>query len=160
MNKKIIEKNQILPILEKYRSQNRKIVFTNGCFDILHAGHVYYLRECKKAGQILVVGLNTDHSVQLNKGPLRPIVPLAERAEIIAALEMVDHVVPFDEKTPYELINTLKPDILIKGADYTLDTIVGKNEVIQWGGKVFTIPLVEGKSTRNIIQTILERFNE
>ncbi|MDX9702427.1 MAG: D-glycero-beta-D-manno-heptose 1-phosphate adenylyltransferase [Candidatus Auribacterota bacterium] len=158
MNGKIFNCSQLAPILEDKKRHGAVIVFTNGCFDLIHVGHISYLRQCKQHGDILVVGLNTDYSVQLNKGPLRPIVPLVERAEILAALEMVDYVVPFDEETPYTLITTLRPNILIKGADYTLDTIVGRNEVESWGGIVKTIELVQGKATRNIIQTIIERY--
>lgn len=158
MNDKIQQADQLRTVLKAKKEYGAVIVFTNGCFDILHLGHITYLRSCKAHGDILVVGLNTDRSVQLNKGPKRPIVPLEERAELLAALEIVDYVVPFDEKTPYELITTLKPDVLIKGSDYTLDTIVGRNEVESWGGTVKTIELVEGKSTRNIIATIIERY--
>lgn len=158
MNTKIKSKEVLIPILNRLKHSNKKIVFTNGCFDLIHIGHIYYLSECKKAGDILVVGLNSDSSVRTNKGDLRPVIPYDERAEILAALEMVDYVVPFDEKTPHNLIVSLKPDVLIKGGDYTLETIVGKDEVMSWGGTVYTIPLVEGKSTRNIIATILERF--
>jgi len=157
MNNKIKTKQEIIPELNALRSKGQKIVFTNGCFDILHIGHIRYLNECKKAADILVIGLNTDYSVKLNKGESRPIVPCEERAEILASLEMVDFVVPFNEKTPHDLIIALKPDVLIKGADYTLDTIVGKNEVLSWGGSVYTIPLIEGKSTKNIIRTILDK---
>jgi len=154
---KIKNKQEIIPVLDSIKSSGKTVVFTNGCFDILHIGHIRYLNECKKAGDILVIGLNTDYSVRLNKGDSRPIIPFDERAEILASLEMVDFVVPFNEKTPHDLIISLKPNILIKGADYTLDTIVGKDEVLSWGGSVYTIPLVDGKSTRNIIQTILDK---
>ncbi len=158
MNDKIQNANELVPILSERQKHGDTIVFTNGCFDLLHVGHITYLRQCRQHGDALVIGLNTDHSVQLNKGPLRPIVPLEERAELLAALEMVDYIVPFNEKTPYELITTLRPNILIKGADYTLNTIVGRDEVESWGGMVKTVELVEGKSTKNIVETIIERY--
>ena len=148
------------PILKQIHLDGKKVVFTNGCFDLLHVGHLRYLRECKKAGDYLLIGINTDESIKANKGELRPIIPLDERCELLAALEMVDFVVPFNEKTPRNIINTLKPDVLVKGADYSLDNIVGKDEVLSWGGSVFTVPLVEGKSTKNIIRKIVDLYNE
>lgn len=155
---KIKSPQELLSILDDYREKGSKIVFTNGCFDLIHIGHIRYLTECKKAGDILVIGLNTDESVKLNKGNLRPIIPYDERAEILANLEIVDFVVPFEEKTPLELIKFLKPDLLIKGGDYAVDSIVGSKEVKANGGSVYTIPLIEGKSSRNIIKTILDNF--
>lgn len=160
MSKKIIQREALAPILQSFRKTNKKIVFTNGCFDLLHIGHIRYLNECKQHGDILVVGLNTDDSVRQIKGDTRPILPLDERAELLAALETVDFVVPFPETIPLPTIITLKPDVLIKGADYTLDTIVGRDEVISWGGCVETVPLVEGQSTSNIIDRIVERFGK
>jgi len=155
---KIKSPQELLSTLDDYREKGSKIVFTNGCFDLIHIGHIRYLTECKKAGDILVIGLNTDESVKLNKGTLRPIVPYDERAEILANLEIVDYVVPFEEKTPLELIKFLKPDLLIKGGDYAVDSIVGSKEVKANGGDVYTIPLIEGKASRNIIKTILDKF--
>ncbi|RJP60255.1 MAG: D-glycero-beta-D-manno-heptose 1-phosphate adenylyltransferase [Candidatus Auribacter fodinae] len=160
IDKIISDRNELAEILAELKSNNKKIVFTNGCFDLIHVGHIRYLQECKKNGDLLVVGINTDHSVRINKGDTRPVLPLADRAEIIAALEMVDFVVPFDEKTPFETIRILKPNILIKGGDYTLDTIVGKDDVISWGGEVLTIPLIEGKSTSSIIDRVLQKFGK
>ncbi|MCD6459588.1 D-glycero-beta-D-manno-heptose 1-phosphate adenylyltransferase [bacterium] len=160
MNDKIKSIDDVKPILATIKNNGKKIIFTNGCFDLLHIGHIRYLNECKKAGDILVIGINTDESIKQNKGDLRPITPLAERCELLAALEMVDFVVPFNEKTPADIIKTLKPDVLIKGADYSLDNIVGKDDVLSWGGSVFTIPLIKGKSTKNIIRKIVDLYNE
>lgn len=131
---------------------HRKLVFTNGCFDILHAGHVEYLAKAKERGDILVVGLNTDRSVRALKGDARPVNPEQARALVLAALSFVDFVILFDEDTPYELIRAIVPDILIKGGDYTPNNIVGADIVLQNGGTVETIPFVEGFSTTNIIR--------
>ena len=132
----------------------QKIVFTNGCFDVLHFGHVHYLLEAKKLGDILVVGLNSDDSVRRLKGPSRPINGEKERAFVLAALACVDYVVVFDEDTPKELIETVRPDVLVKGGDYTLDNIVGADFVTQNGGTVTTIPFVEGFSSTRIIKKL------
>ncbi|MCX7914435.1 MAG: D-glycero-beta-D-manno-heptose 1-phosphate adenylyltransferase [Thermodesulfovibrionales bacterium] len=137
------------------KTQGKKIVFTNGCFDILHIGHVRYLKEAKKFGDILIVGLNSDLSVASLK-PFRPIIPEAERAEIIASLEMIDYVVIFNEETPYELIKEVKPDVLVKGGDWKKEDIVGSDLV----SKVFSLSYVDGISTTDIIKRILERFSK
>ncbi len=134
--------------------KKKKVVFTNGCFDILHAGHVRYLAKARALGDILVIGLNSDKSVRKIKGAGRPIVPEAERAEVLAALESVDYVVSFDEPTPIELIQALVPDILVKGADWKHGEIVGEDVVKAAGGKVKRVTLVKGKSTTNIIKKI------
>ncbi len=133
------------------RAAGRRIVFTNGVFDILHAGHVTYLAAARDLGDVLVLGLNTDASVRRLKGPERPINAEHDRATVVAALRAVDHVVLFDEDTPLRVISTLLPDVLVKGGDYTRDTIVGADVVEEHGGTVVTIPLVEGRSTTNII---------
>ncbi len=127
------------------------VVFTNGCFDLLHIGHVTYLAAAKSLGKILIVGVNDDASVKRLKGESRPINPLADRLGVLAALESIDYVIPFGEDTPYHLIDTLRPDVLVKGGDYTIDTIVGSDLVIERGGRVEVIPFVEGKSTTAII---------
>lgn len=131
--------------------RRRKVVFTNGCFDILHCGHVTCLAHARKLGDLLVVGLNSDTSVRRIKGPDRPVNPQEARALVLAALEMVDHVVIFDEDTPYNLITRVKPDILIKGGDYETADIVGGDYVRARGGQVLTIPLVQGFSTSSIL---------
>ncbi len=142
--------------IERFRRDHReqKIVFTNGCFDILHVGHIRYLQEAAKLGDILIIGINSDESVKRLKGPERPINNQSERAEMLGALGFVDYVAIFDEDTPLNLINIIQPDVLVKGGDYTPDDVVGKREVEDRGGKLVLIPFVEGKSTTNIIEKI------
>lgn len=138
----------------KLRSEGRSLVFTNGCFDLLHPGHVRYLAEARALGDALVVALNSDRSVQVLKGEGRPILNQRERAAVIAALEAVDYVIVFDEETPRELISELLPDVLVKGGDWPLDQIVGRDDVEAAGGKVLSLPYVEGSSTTDIIERI------
>ena len=137
-----------------WRITKQKIVFTNGCFDLLHAGHVTYLEAAKKTGDKLILGLNTDRSVSALKGPSRPVIHEQDRARVLAALASVDAVILFDEDTPLNLINTIKPDIIVKGSDYTEDQVVGGMEVKSWGGKVALIDLVAGHSTTHILEKI------
>jgi rfaE bifunctional protein nucleotidyltransferase chain/domain len=151
---KILDRKTLKEILDTVRNEGKKIAFTNGCFDILHVGHVRYLREAKKTADILVLALNSDSSVRSIKGEKRPLVGEEERAEILAALEFIDFVTIFQELTPLELISYLKPDILIKGGDWQEDKVVGRDEVKKWGGRVILIPEVEGKSTTNIVEKI------
>ncbi len=139
---------------KKWRAQGRRIVFTNGCFDLLHPGHVAYLEAAGGLGDALVIGLNDDDSVRRLKGHRRPINPLSDRARMLAALKAVDMVVPFSEDTPLELIRALAPDILVKGGDYEADAIIGAGEVRANGGKVVVIPFVEGHSTTALIARI------
>ncbi len=146
---KIFPRIQLVHIISQLRENGKRIVFTNGCFDIVHVGHVRYLREAKALGDILVVGLNSDASVSRIK-PGRPVIPEWQRAEVLASLEMVDYVTIFDEDTPYELIKELRPDVLVKGADWRPEDIVGRDIVPE----VKTIPLVEGISTSLIIEKI------
>ncbi len=136
----------------------RKVVFTNGCFDVLHRGHVELLRAARATGDALVVGVNTDASVRRLKGAGRPLVAAKDRAEILAALEMVDRVVLFGEDTPGRLIDALVPDVLVKGGDYALDEIVGRDTVERSGGRVVRVKLTPGRSTRGIIGTVLDRY--
>jgi D-beta-D-heptose 7-phosphate kinase/D-beta-D-heptose 1-phosphate adenosyltransferase len=149
---KIVSLNKLLTILKKQR--NKKVVFTNGCFDILHAGHVTYLEKARKQGDLLIVALNTDESTRRLKGPTRPINPLPDRAKVIAALESVSFVISFNEETPLKLIQKILPDVLVKGGDYEVKKIVGYAEVTQNGGKVKTIPFLEGRSSSNVINKI------
>ncbi|MEZ0232007.1 MAG: bifunctional D-glycero-beta-D-manno-heptose-7-phosphate kinase/D-glycero-beta-D-manno-heptose 1-phosphate adenylyltransferase HldE [Methylophilaceae bacterium] len=137
-----------------WRGAGEKIVFTNGCFDLLHAGHVTYLEAARKTGDRLILGLNTDRSVSALKGPSRPVVHENDRARVIAALESVDAVILFDEDTPLALIDAVRPDVLVKGNDYSEDQVVGGNEVKAWGGKVALIPIVPGRSTSRIIEKL------
>lgn len=151
---KIYTKEVIKHVIEKWKSEGEEIVFTNGCFDILHIGHVDYLEKARALGSRLVVGLNTDESIKRLKGPQRPITNDESRSRVIAALEFVDAVIFFGEDTPYDLIKALKPDILVKGDDYTVENIVGADIVIENGGEVKTIPLVKGYSTTDVISKI------
>lgn len=138
------------------RKKGKTIAFTNGCFDIIHAGHVRYLNKAKSLGDILVIGLNSDSSVKKIKGEKRPIVPQRERAEVLSGLEAVDYVVLFNEPTPIKPIKAVLPDILVKGADWASHEIVGADAVKAAGGKIKRVKLVEGRSTTNIIKKILE----
>ncbi len=140
--------------VRKLKSEGRIICFTNGCFDIIHAGHVTYLMKSKRLADILIVGLNSDESVKRLKGETRPINHQDDRAIVLSALKPVDYVVIFDQDTPYDLVNLIKPDIIAKGGDYTPDTIVGADIVTQNGGQVVVIPMIEGKSTTEIINRI------
>jgi len=146
---KIVERRKLKDIVAELKQQGKKIVFTNGCFDLIHIGHVRYLTEAKKLGDILIIGLNSDSSVSRLK-PGRPITPEKERSEVLSALYMVDFITLFSEDTPYELIKEIRPDILVKGADWDIKDIVGADLVKE----VRNIPFVQGISTTNIIQRI------
>jgi len=152
---KIIRPELLPARLALWKFQGKKLVFTNGCFDLLHPGHVDYLIRARDLGDLLIIGLNTDASVRRLKGPSRPILDEASRGLILASLSFVDAVVLFDEDTPLELINTVKPDILVKGGDYHAENVVGYDIVTAQGGKVIILPFVEGFSTTSIEQKIL-----
>lgn len=152
----LIDEKDIESFCEILRKGRKKIVFTNGCFDILHAGHVRYLKMARSLGDCLVLGLNTDASVRTNKGPSRPINGELDRAEVVDALASVDYVVLFGEKTAEQIIAKVKPDVYAKGGDYTLDTLPEAKIVQSYGGKVEFIDLVEGRSTSNVIRKIEE----
>lgn len=153
LSEKLVTKDKLKTLLEEWNSQNQKIVFTNGCFDILHRGHVEYLSHAKDLGDILILGLNTDASVKrLGKSPERPINSEDTRATILAGLECVDAIILFNEDTPYELIKFVQPDVLVKGNDYRAEDIVGYDIVTAKGGKVITIQLVDGFSTTKLIE--------
>jgi D-beta-D-heptose 7-phosphate kinase/D-beta-D-heptose 1-phosphate adenosyltransferase len=147
-------------LVDRSRAAGQRIVFTNGVFDLLHAGHVRYLQQARSLGDVLIVGLNSDRSVRANKGPGRPITPEAERAEILEALTPVDAVVVFDAETPYDLIKALEPDVLVKGADWAEDAIVGRDLVEQRGGRVIRVPLEAGRSTSALIRKIASASDE
>lgn len=149
---KVASQSELIPIVAQAKREGRRVVFTNGCFDILHPGHIRLLEAARDLGDILVLALNSDRSVRENKGPSRPLVPEAERAEVAAALAAVDYVVLFDEPTPREIIARLLPDILVKGSDWGPDEIVGREEVEAAGGRVVSIPLEPGYSTSSIIE--------
>jgi D-beta-D-heptose 7-phosphate kinase/D-beta-D-heptose 1-phosphate adenosyltransferase len=147
------------PLIAVEKSKGKRIVFTNGCFDLLHAGHVKYLQKARNLGDLLVLGLNSDASVRRLKGPKRPLIDQDERAHLLAALDCVDYVIVFEQDTPLELITALKPHILAKGGDYSLDGVVGRDIVESYGGRVELITFVDGKSTTNIIERILELYS-
>jgi D-beta-D-heptose 7-phosphate kinase / D-beta-D-heptose 1-phosphate adenosyltransferase len=151
---KICNLPQLLEKVNLWKKTPFKIVFTNGCFDLLHAGHVTYLEAAKKRGDKLILGLNTDRSVSAIKGPERPVVNEDDRARVLAALESVDAVILFDEDTPINLINQIKPDVIAKGSDYRADQVIGGKEVESWGGEIALIDLVAGRSTTNIIKKL------
>lgn len=157
MRGKIAQLHELKAIVAKAKREGKRVVFTNGCFDLLHGGHLHLLREAKKCGDILVVALNSDRSVKEIKGPHRPILPESERAELIAALEMVDYVMCFDEPEPYEIINELKPDVLVKGGDWPKEKIVGADVVVRSGGKVAVVPYLKGYSTTRLIERMREK---
>jgi rfaE bifunctional protein nucleotidyltransferase chain/domain len=152
--RKIVALEYLLDKLRARRSRKEKIVFTNGCFDILHPGHIAYLEEARALGDLLVVGLNSDSSVRRLKGPQRPINPQEDRAIMLAGLASVDYVTFFDEDTPIELIRRVDPDILVKGGDWTIDRIVGADHVQSRGGKVYSLPFCQGYSTTALIEKI------
>ena len=155
MPTKVLFRDQLLSILDGERAQGKRIVFTNGCFDLMHVGHTRYLQAARALGDVLVVGVNSDASIRtLDKAPDRPIVPEAQRAEVLAALGCVDFVVIFDESDPLQLITAVEPDVLVKGGDWTMDRIVGREIVEARGGVVRTIPLVPGLSTTGLLQRI------
>jgi D-beta-D-heptose 7-phosphate kinase/D-beta-D-heptose 1-phosphate adenosyltransferase len=151
MEEKILPLDRLLSRVAGWRSAGQHVVFTNGCFDLLHVGHITLLEQARRLGDRLVVGLNSDNSVRQVKGPQRPMVAQHERAKILAALSAVDAVVIFDESAPLRLIETLRPDVLVKGGDYTQENVIGAREVRAWGGRVELIPLVEGVSTTRLI---------
>jgi D-beta-D-heptose 7-phosphate kinase/D-beta-D-heptose 1-phosphate adenosyltransferase len=150
----ILDHGALIQERRRLRSEGKRLVFTNGCFDLLHPGHVRYLREARSLGDALVVALNSDRSVRVLKGEGRPILNECERAEVVAALEAVDYVIIFDDETPRELIAELLPDVLVKGGDWPLDQIAGRQEVEAAGGKVLSLPYVEGSSSTDIIERI------
>ena len=156
---KVLSLEELLKELILLRGK-KKIVFTNGCFDLLHAGHAHYLNECKKLGDLLVVGINSDDSIRKIKGEKRPIIPLELRAYLLSNLGAVDYVVPFEEETPLKLIKAIKPDFLVKGGDWKIENIVGADFVQSYGGKVLTIPFKFDISTTKIVEEIKKRYCE
>ena len=160
MKEKIKIREDLQKIIKDLKKRGKRIVFTNGCFDLLHLGHIRYLEKAKSFGDILVVGVNSDRSVQSLKGSERPIIPEEERAEILSGLGCVDYITIFEELTPLELIYSLQPHILVKGGDWTKETTVGREVVERSGGEVVILPFVEGASTSNLIETILKRYEK
>ena len=155
----ILDILELSSIVNTLKQDGKRIVFTNGCFDIIHVGHVRYLKEARELGDVLVVGLNSDISVRTIKGNNRPIVPQGERAEVLSSLKYVDYVVIFGEPDPYNTIAAIKPDVLVKGSDWGIDKIIGRDIVESYGGKVCTIPFIEGASSSGIIEDILTKYS-
>ena len=151
---KIVSESQLQSLLSQHKAQKKTVVFTNGCFDILHAGHVRYLSAAKQLGDILIIGLNSDSSVSALKGPTRPVNHEDDRAEVIAGLGAVDHVVIFSDATAERLVALIKPDIYVKGGDYTVDKLPEAQVAATYGGKTVLIPEVPGRSSSNIIKKI------
>ena len=160
MRKIFLSPRELQPVLTELRQQEKRIVFTNGCFDLLHPGHIHILVQARALGDVLVVGLNSDESVQRLKGKKRPILNQTERTAILAALEAVDYVTVFDDDTPRTLILQVRPDVLVKGGDWSAEAVVGKEEVEAWGGEVVLIPYQEGNSTTNIIERVLAAYKD
>ena len=158
MGKKIFQREKLKDKVQALKKAGKKIVFTNGCFDFLHIGHVRYLKAARAEGHVLVVGVNSDRSVRKIKGPGRPVVPENERVEVLASLACVDFVTLFDEPDPLVTIRLLMPDVLVKGADWEEDAIVGRDVVEANGGRVVRIPLTQGASTTRIIEKILDNY--
>ncbi|RLB80406.1 MAG: D-glycero-beta-D-manno-heptose 1-phosphate adenylyltransferase [Deltaproteobacteria bacterium] len=158
MSEKIFKREDLKEKMEVLKKAGKIIVFTNGCFDLIHVGHVRYLQAAKAEGDVLVVGVNSDRSVRQIKGPGRPVVSEDERTEVLAALGCVDFVTLFDEPDPLVTIECLMPDVLVKGADWTEDAIVGRDVVHANGGRVVRVPVTEGASTTRIIEKILANF--
>ena len=154
MQKKFKEFEDLLKIREELRSKKKKVVFTNGCFDLLHSGHIHLIQEAKKHGDVFIVAVNEDESIRKIKGGSRPIFPLEERLEVLEAIEDIDYLVTFSEETPKRIIAALLPDVLVKGGDWKPEDVVGKTEVENAGGRVVIIPYLEGRSTSEIIGRI------
>lgn len=157
---KIVSLAALIEERRRLKLAGKRVVFTNGCFDLLHPGHVRYLQQARALGEVLIVALNSDRSVRELKGPGRPILTEAERSEVMAALGCVDYVMVFDDPTPRETIAALLPDVLVKGGDWGVDRIVGREEVEAAGGQVLSLPFVEGCSTTDVIGRIVERFGK
>ena len=160
MKQKIKERKKLTRIIRNLKAKGKRIVFTNGCFDLLHIGHVRYLEKARALGDILVVGVNSDSSVRKIKGPKRPVLPEEERTEILSGLGCVDYVTIFDELDPLKLITSLQPNVLVKGGDWTKEQIVGGEVVEKSGGEVVIIPFIREVSTSNLIETILKRYEK
>lgn len=158
--KTIYSRNEIKIIRQQLKEDGKKVVFTNGCFDILHAGHVDYLNKAKACGDILILALNSDKSVRNIKGEKRPVVNEVERAFIVGNLKAVDFVTLFDDDTPQEIIDDLIPDYLVKGADWPIEKIIGRDTVEKHGGEVKRIEFINDQSTTNIVETIIQRYCE
>jgi len=158
MKSKIKTQDELRELIEDLHSAGKKVVFTNGCFDLIHTGHVRYLKIARGYGDVLVVAINSDDSIQRIKGEKRPVMPQEERAEVLAALAMVDYVTMFEEDDPHRVIAELMPDVLVKGGDWDVDDIIGRDVVEANGGKVYSIPYIEGSSTTTIIERVVKKY--
>jgi rfaE bifunctional protein nucleotidyltransferase chain/domain len=154
---KILTLEALQPVVEKHRQNQKTIIFANGCFDLLHVGHIRYLEGARRLGDILILGLNSDYSVKKLKGPLRPLMPENERAEILAAISYVDYIVIFDEPTVQRLLLQLRPDVHCKGTDYSLESVPERETVLSYGGKIAIVGDPKDHSTRDLVQEILKR---
>lgn len=159
MREKILSLPELRRIRERLKREGKTVVFTNGCFDLVHGGHVHLFRAAKRLGDVLIVGLNSDASVRRIKGPRKPIFPLRERQEVVAAFAAVDYVTSFSETTPRRIVEALLPDVLAKGGDWGPGEIIGAEEVEEAGGRVVRIPYLKGRSSTNIIAKILRDFS-
>ncbi len=157
---KLVSQREALEKIRAWQLSGKKVVFSNGCFDLLHAGHVEYLQAARKLGDVLLIGLNSDASVRRLKGASRPICCEADRATVLSALQVVDALTLFDEDTPEKLIGNLLPDILVKGADWAIEHIAGARAVLDHGGAVLTLPLLEGRSTSTLIEKIIQHSSQ
>lgn len=160
MKKKVQDLGRLIPIRSRLKKQGRKVVFTNGCFDLIHSGHIHLFKEAKKHGDILIIAVNDDLSVMQIKGPTRPIFPLEERLEVLESIEDIDYLIAFSEETPQRLISVLLPDVLVKGGDWKPEEVVGKREVEEAGGKVVIISYLPSRSTTEIINRIIMSVKE
>lgn len=155
MDKKFKKLTDLVEIRNQLKHQDKKVVFTNGCFDLLHSGHIHLFREARKKGDVFIVAVNDDYSIRKIKGASRPIFPLKERVEILAAIEDIDYLTSFSEEIPQKIIARLQPDVLVKGGDWKPEEVVGKREVEDAGGKVEIIPYLEGRSSSDIVKRIV-----
>jgi len=154
MASKILTQSKLTAIIRRLKAQGKSIAFTNGTFDILHLGHVTYLQKARESADVLIVGVNTDRSVKTYKDPTRPVNPEQDRIKVLTALACVDYAILFNDPTPLKLIKAIKPDVLVKGADWAIKDIVGAREVLSWGGRVKRIPLVKGRSSTRVIKIL------
>lgn len=154
MASKILTQNRLASVVRRLKAQGKRVAFTNGTFDILHLGHVTYLQKARASADVLIVGVNTDRSVKTYKDPNRPVNPEQDRIKVLTALACVDYAILFADPTPLKLIQAIKPDVLVKGADWAIKDIVGAKEVLSWGGKVRRIPLVKGRSSTRVIKIL------
>jgi len=158
MKSKIKTQDELRELIEDLHTAGKKVVFTNGCFDLIHTGHVRYLKIARGYGDVLVVAINSDDSIRRIKGDKRPVMPQEERAEVLAALSMVDYVTMFEEDDPHRVIAELMPDVLVKGGDWDVENIIGRDLVEANGGKVYSIPYIEGSSTTTIIERVVKKY--